>query len=542
MLVGISGLMMISCAEDYDVTIPVPDMPYEAEMDARLSSYDVLTSYLAANPGMKIGASVDIADYDAHELTYSIVHTNFNQIEAYGQLYPSALLNTETGVYDFSKLTTIVEDAQKDGVSLFGPVLCSRNNIPSAYLKSLVDPVIIPYEPWSEEKMVADFEADAVGTKYPSSKKAVGKAAVSVTEDPQQGKVLTGTNLTLEIPKIEKITLPAGVTLADVSRVTVKCLRAAGGTATGSRIQIENAGYTEKANPHNTIGEWVEFVFDLKNLKLSASQLALNSFSLCAGVYGSRVSFSIDEVTLKIEHATGDDTVIEKTPEEKTEIINGEMKKWVEGVVGVTGETVNDFIIYDEPLDDEGASFNWADYLGDNYVAQAQAMASAVVPNAKYYVSQSLVLDEMTADNIDAVIAAVKALEAKGVRVDGVNLALSTSFYEDYRTQAQHDQVAVEAMKKLASIGKPVRVANFAVQVLDKDGRLINPSVLSIVERQAVSEFYQKVLGAYVSSLGTNAAGFSLAKVRDDATNVAPWASNGNRNFIYEGIVKAFGK
>ncbi len=542
MLVGLSGLMTISCAEDYDVTIPVPDMPYEAEMDARLSSYGVLTSYLAGTPDLKLGATVDIADYDAHELTYSIVHNNFNQIEAYGQLYPSALLNTETGVYDFANLTTIVEAAQKDGVSLFGPVLCSLNNIPSAYLKSIVAPVVIPYEPWSELQMAADFESDAVGTKYPSAKKGVGKVTVEVTEDPQQGKVLTGTNLTLDMPKIEKITLPAGVTLADVSRVTLKCFRKEGGTATGSRIQIENAGYTEKANPHNTVGEWVEFIFDLKNLKLSAAQLGLNSFSLAAGVYGSRVSFSIDEITLKIEHATGDDTVIEKTPEEKTEIINGEMQKWVEGITAITGETVSDFIIYDEPLDDEGASFNWADYLGDDYVAKAQAMASAAVPQAKYYVSQSLNLDEMTVDNIDALVAAVKALEGKGVRVDGVNLALNTSFYEDYRTQAEHQADAVAAMQKLSAFGKPVRIGNFAVQVLDNNGRLINPSVLDIIERQAVSEFYQAVIKAYIGALGTNAAGFSLAKVRDDATYVAPWAANGNRNFIYEGVVKGLGE
>ena len=37
---------------------------------------------------------------------------------------------------------------------------------------------------------------------------------------------------------------------------------------------------------------------------------------------------------------------------------------------------------------------------------------------------------------------------------------------------------------------------------------------------------------------GANAYGFSFSDVVDGSVNVAPWAAGGNRNFVYEGIVR----
>ena len=110
----------------------------------------------------------------------------------------------------------------------------------------------------------------------------------------------------------------------------------------------------------------------MSKIKLTAQQMALNSFSLCAGAYGSNISCYIDDVQVQIDHLKGDDTVIEKSDAEKKEIIGGQLDKWVNGVLEVCGGNVSEYIIYDEPLDDESASFDWAAYLGDGYVADVQ--------------------------------------------------------------------------------------------------------------------------------------------------------------------------
>ena len=160
---AVAGFMAVSCADDYKATIPVPDKPYDVAMDQRLSAYSVLTDYVS-DPEFRLGVNVDPADYAKHGLTYSIVHTNFNPIETASQFLPSMLINEE-GDYDFSGLSSIAEAAGKDGVSLFGPALCSLTNIPDSYLKGLIAPTIIPYEPWSEQVKVADFENEALQTQ-----------------------------------------------------------------------------------------------------------------------------------------------------------------------------------------------------------------------------------------------------------------------------------------------------------------------------------------------------------------------------------------
>lgn len=535
---AVAGFMAVSCADDYKATIPVPDKPYDVAMDQRLSAYSVLTDYVS-DPEFRLGVNVDPADYTKHGLTYSIVHTNFNQIETASQFLPSMLINEE-GDYDFSGLSSIAEAAGKDGVSLFGPALCSLTNIPDSYLKGLIAPTIIPYEPWSEQVKVADFENEAAGTKYPSSKKNAGSVNVAIADDPAgvQGKVLGCTKLTMDLPKVPKVTLPAGYTLADVSRVRLKCY-IVDGKATSSRLQIETAGYNEKDNDYKTTGEWLDYVFDMSKIKLTAQQMALNSFSLCAGAYGSNISCYIDDVQVQIDHLKGDDTVIEKSDAEKKEIIGGQLDKWVNGVLEVCGGNVSEYIIYDEPLDDESASFDWAAYLGDGYVADVQkAVNDAVGMPVRYFVSQTLSLGENTPADIDEIMKSVAALEAKGVKVDGINLVLDAVYRQEYSAQVKNEAAVEKAMAHLSKIDRPVRISNFTVKVLDHSGMQVSPSSLNTVERQAVAELYEKVVRGYMDGAGANAYGFSFSDVVDGSVNVAPWAAGGNRNFVYEGIVR----
>ena len=363
---------------------------------------------------------------------------------------------------------------------------------------------------------------------------------VAIADDPAgvQGKVLGCTKLTMDLPKVPKVTLPAGYTLADVSRVRLKCY-IVDGKATSSRLQIETAGYNEKDNDYKTTGEWLDYVFDMSKIKLTAQQMALNSFSICAGAYGSNISCYIDDIQVQIDHLKGDDTIIEKSDAEKKEIIGGQLDKWVNGVLEVCGGNVSEYIIYDEPLDDESASFDWAAYLGDGYVADVQkAVNDAAGMPVRYFVSQTLSLGENTPADIDEIMKSVAALEAKGVKVDGINLVLDAVYRQEYSAQVKNEAAVEKAMAHLSKIDRPVRISNFTVKVLDHSGMQVSPSSLNTVERQAVAELYEKVVRGYMDGAGANAYGFSFSDVVDGSVNVAPWAAGGNRNFVYEGIVR----
>ncbi len=132
----------------------------------------------------------------------------------------------------------------------------------------------------------------------------------------------------------------------------------------------------------------------------------------------------------------------------------------------------------------------------------------------------------------------VAALEAKGVKVDGINLVLDAVYRQEYSAQVKNEAAVEKAMAHLSKIDRPVRISNFTVKVLDHSGMQVSPSSLNTVERQAVAELYEKVVRGYMDGAGANAYGFSFSDVVDGSVNVAPWAAGGNRNFVYEGIVR----
>ncbi|MDE6394350.1 MAG: hypothetical protein K2K77_03315, partial [Duncaniella sp.] len=120
-----------------------------------------------------------------------------------------------------------------------------------------------------------------------------------------------------------------------------------------------------------------------------------------------------------------------------------------------------------------------------------------------------------------------------------VNIVLDGVYYEDYSAQVANDEETVEAIKSLATLGKPVRVSNFKVKMQDYTGVQLNPTTaISTVQRQAVAEYYKLVISEFIKALGENAESFSLSSPVDTAADIAPWLTNGNRNFVYEGIVK----
>lgn len=534
------AIAVASCADGYEGDFKM-DKPESVELDERIASYDVLPEY-SAKAGLTLGVAVNPDAFASKQLAFSIVKTNFSEVESAVSLTPSALINEEHA-YDFTPVSTLVETAEMTGVNVFGPALCSDVNIPSAYLKSILDDVVIPYQPWNEQILITDFESDAVGTAYPSQKKGAGSVSVAIMDDPlgQQGKVLGGTKLTMDVPLIE-VTLPEGSTLADVSRVSLKCLLLEG-TPTSARIQIETSGFNDKSNPYLNKGVWEDYIFNLSDIKFKEAELKLNKFTLALGAYGSGVSCCIDDISIRLEHPTGDDTVIVKTPEEKTEIINGELYKWVDGLTDACGSSVRDYVIFDQPLESANAKFLWNEYLGEKYVADVQKSVIAKVGgDARFYVSQNMTMSEGMDADVAALKAEVQKLENQGVRVDGINVVLNASCSLEAASQSAINAMTLKGIKSLATLGKPIRLSALKINVMNEAGAPANPVYMTTAQRMTVGEYYNLIISTFMSELGSNAKGISFSSIFDTASEAAPWQQNGNRSYVYEGIVKALSK
>ncbi|MDE7420131.1 MAG: hypothetical protein K2N35_07965 [Muribaculaceae bacterium] len=534
------ALAVASCAHGYEGDFKM-DKPESVELDEQIAAYGILPEY-ASKSGISLGVAVNPDVFAAEELAFSIVKTNFSEVESAVSITPSALVN-EANAYDFTPLSNLVETAEKAGVNVFGPALCSNVNIPAFYLNSLLQDVVIPYQPWSEEILITDFENDVIGTAYPSQKKGAGSVKVEIMEDPlgEQGKVLGGTKLTMDVPMIE-VTLPEGFTLADVSRVNLKCLLLEG-TPTSARIQIEGSGFNDKSNPYLNKGKWEDYIFDLSNIKFKEAELKVNKFKLAVGAYGSGVSCCVDDISIRLEHRTGDDTVIVKSPEEKTEIINGELYKWIDGITDICAPSVKDYVIFDQPLETVNAKFIWSDYLGDKYLADVEKSVIAKAGgDVKFYVSQTLAMGDEISSEIAQLKAEIQNLESNGVKVDGINIVLNATCNLDPAAKSSNDVATEACIKSLASLGKPVRISSLKINVINENGVQSNPINLSVEQRKAVGEYYNLIISTFIAELGNNAKCISFSSIFDTASETAPWQQNGNRSFVYEGIVKALSK
>lgn len=290
-----------------------------------------------------------------------------------------------------------------------------------------------------------------------------------------------------------------------------------------------------------------------QNVELTAAEKELTEFDLTIGSGTGSGNYWIDNIVFTREINT-DDTIIEKTPEEKDQLLADALNAWITAVVSAAGEGVDTYDICSQPLTSasDPSFFDWGEYLGhDSYVARAVAMAreAAGERQLKFFVSQSIDLDATAADKIDRLAEAVSAIEATGVEIEGLNILLHAVYTLDADKQAGYVTALDEMMHRLVATGRKVRISDFTLRITDKAGDDLRATEFYKEERKAelqnvLSEsagFHTLVLKTFRSLLADKAEGFSVGKVYDADACVAPWNANSNRTLVYEGIVNGLG-
>ena len=405
-----------------------------------------------------------------------------------------------------------------------------------------------------------DFEKDELGTSYPMTN---GNSSV-VENDPEgSGKVLhVGTAATpsnRSYPKFN-IKLPNGKTLADYIALSLDMhlIDGKGKYGSGMKVVINGVELDSQKGP-NGFGcpdnAWARDAIYIKFVKKSEKEdgdgcivipenlKSLTEFELAVGSGSGEWHAYIDNINL---HWKADDTIIEKTPEEKKNIFTEEMNKWIGGIVNAGGESVKVWNIVGEPLDKtmDANTFNWGEYLGEVEYARTavkQARDTAKI-DLNLFVSNTFNQSDEMGQKADELIALVKSWEADDVtRIDGYNILLHAVYSKDATSQKANEKMISELFDKLAQTGKLIRVSDLSMMVEDTEGKFIQTSKLTADERSAAANYIAFIMKEYRKTIASDKQyGISISSMTETSTGnkICPWTSGYNRNGMYEGIVE----
>lgn len=422
-----------------------------------------------------------------------------------------------------------------------------------------LDNIVMNYEIAAKGVTKIDFEKDALGKSYPMTN---GSQSVVENGPESSGKVLhVGTAATpcnYSYPTFT-VKLEKGRTLGDYTALSLDMylIDGKGGWGSGMRVLINGQEFNCGQGPFgfgcesNKWGRDKIYITFLKEGETSGggkiaipnSMKNLTEIELAVGSGSGEWHAYIDNISL---HWKADDTIIEKTPEEKKIIFTEELNKWIGGMVNAGGETVKVWNIIGEPLDKtvDANTFNWAEYLGEvEYVHTAVKMARDTAKvDLNLFVSNSFnQYDEMD-KKADELITLVKSWEADNVtKIDGYNILLHAIYAKDAIFQKGNEDMIVKLFTKLAQTGKSIRVSDLSMMVENVDGNFIQTSKLTEDERTAATNYMAFIMKEYRKLIPVDKQfGISISSMTQTITGykLCPWTSGYNRSGMYEGIVE----
>lgn len=268
-----------------------------------------------------------------------------------------------------------------------------------------------------------------------------------------------------------------------------------------------------------------------------------NSFKLSFDFgYLPDVTYYIDDVKL-VDKASGssgstEPIIIEKTAEEKAEIIDAALKNWISSMVGHYKERVHDWDVVNEPVGDNGEIrvgdgkgdsgdiFHWQDFLGKDYAVKAFKYAREAGADGVLFINEYAI--ESNTTKLDGFLKYVEYIESQGVKIDGLGTQMHVRV--GYTTNEGIDNM----FKKLAATGKKIKVSELDVQV--------GTATPSAEQMTAQSDMFQYVIESYMKNVpASQRYGITIWGVTDETSwieNDAPciWNAKDARKPAYKGV------
>lgn len=312
------------------------------------------------------------------------------------------------------------------------------------------------------------------------------------------------------------------------------------------QFQIQNADYggdNSEAIPVTTQWSYVERT-------ITASTADKNKFLFDFGTHAA--TFYIDDVVFgiapepELKSAQDGPTYIEKTDEEKTQLIGDAMESWIAAMVGHFKNDIKAWDVVNEPMNENGTvrdgnvnselasdEFYWQKYLGKDYAVTAFKLARQY-GNAddKLFINDYNL--EYSLDKCRGIIEYVEYIESQGAQVDGIGTQMHISINSDTTR-------IIEMFNLLAASGKLIKVSELDVKV--------ETNAPSTEQFQQQSDMYQFVIEKYLEIIpeaqqyGITIWGISDHPdehefwLPDDAPNI--WDADYQRKIAYKGVADA---
>lgn len=258
----------------------------------------------------------------------------------------------------------------------------------------------------------------------------------------------------------------------------------------------------------------------------------------------SATTFYIDNIEFTTGEAGGGTgpIIVEKTEEEKTNIIGEALESWISQMVGHYKNDIFAWDVVNEPMKEGGSlrdgnvtdpaddEFYWVKYLGQDYAVTAFKLARQYGnPTDKLFINDYNL--ESSLAKCDGLIEYVQYIESQGAQVDGIGTQMHVSASSDKEMIAQMFQ-------KLAASGKLIKISELDVRL-----GTASPTTEQLAEQ---AEMYQYIFDAYQQYIpASQQFGVTLWGVSDNPqeheywlTDESPnvWDVNYERKHAYKGV------
>ncbi|MDE6498023.1 MAG: endo-1,4-beta-xylanase [Muribaculaceae bacterium] len=290
-------------------------------------------------------------------------------------------------------------------------------------------------------------------------------------------------------------------------------------SASGTFDDAAAGGYSIALNL-NDYAPGNEYYFDNISFKVNGVELITNATCDPNGPMDNYVSKECRGDLVPTRVVDGCYTVIKSnmqplTPEEKEEIVRGELKRWIYGMMEACNGYVTAWDVVNEAIgdgglgdgvkhgDDKDDEFYWQNYLGDNYARDAVKFAREAF--AEYGGNPDELLLFVNDYNLEAeynktaktdnLIRVIGEWEADGVtRIDGIGTQMHVTYSMNPEYQAKQEQCVIDMFTKLAASGKLVHVSELDMGITDENGNTIMTADLTFEQKQLMSDYYKFIV------------------------------------------------
>lgn len=557
-LISIASVILMSCAENTPLDYKV-DEPESITQLKYLNEYDVLKSYVdrKANPNFKLGTGVSVSDFNSGGIVNRLVSSNFDEMTAGYEMKHGAVVKND-GTLELTDVKAFVEKAKKAGVTIYGHTLCWHSNQNATYLNSIIAPTVVPGagSPRWEVVTEQNFEtADASNYSYNSN------AQTSFTAV-GEGKGGTGRALKIYNAAVRAndwdcqlfVSFPTATVEGQKWRLTMD-IKADVSASYPTQAHTAPGAYKHwdffgslTANP-----QWATYT---KEITVSASQAGCKTIAFNLGKTATNYYFDNVKVEFYNEKPTGG--TVDKTPEEKRQIIDAALDKWISGMLGATKDYVKVWDVVNEPMSDwpdqtqlktgvgktpmAADEFYWQDYLGKDYAVRAIQLARKYGGSDIKLFINDYGLESADQKKCKGLIDYIKYVESKGVTVDGIgtqmHVTLGETTIEGIRTM----------LTNLAATGKLIKISELDMGIKPQGSAAsLKTSDLTNEQHQQMADFYQQIVKAYFELIpAAQRYGITQWAITDSPDNsswrknepIGLWTLNYSRKHAYAGFAK----